>query len=255
MEMRSGGIFWGMILILAGVLYLFGYIQYFWPILLILLGVWIVAGAFLRPHAAKDKALAVDLQGARALLVKVNHGAGQLNLRAGASAGKALEGNCTDNVRVHSRLAGDRLEVKVEGEMVVVPFFMDRRGLDWDLRLSNEVPLSLSLETGANRSRVDLTGLRLTSLKVQTGASSTDVTLPASGVIAAEIHMGAAEATVRIPQGMAARIRSRSGMAEVSVDTSRFPRVDGSYQSPDFGASENRVDLDVEAGVGRLVIQ
>ncbi|MFZ5855581.1 MAG: hypothetical protein ACOYZ6_02020 [Chloroflexota bacterium] len=252
--MRNGSLFWGFVLILAGVLYLVGGIQYFWPIVLIGVGVWIIAGAFLRGTAAKEKHVSVDLQGAREMSIKVNHGAGQLSIRPGASMGKALEGECSDNVDVRSRLAGDRLEVRVSGDVVFVPFVWNSRGLDWDLRLSNEIPLSLELETGANQSTVDLSGLRVNRLRVQTGASSTDVTLPAEGVIVTEVQMGAAELKLRIPQGLAARIRSKSGLADISVDTTRFPRRDGGYESPDYSTSPNRVDLTIEAGVGKVSV-
>lgn len=252
--MRNGNLFWGSVLILAGVLYLFNAMQFFWPIALIVVGLWIVAAAFLRGTSTKSRNVAVDLQGARKMSLKVGHGAGQLRIGAGASMGKALEGECTDNVNVQSRLAGDRLEVRVSGDVVFVPFAWNSRGLDWDLRLTNEVPLSLELELGANQSTVDLSGLRVTKFRLQTGASSTDVTLPALGIVAAEIQMGAAEVKVRIPQGVAARIRSKAGLAEINVDSSRFPRVDGGYESTNFSASENRVDLAIEAGVGKVSI-
>lgn len=252
--MRNGNLFWGSVLILAGVLYLFDGMRFFWPILLIGFGVWIVAAAFLRGTGTKSKNVAVELQGAREMSLKVSHGAGQLRVGAGASSGRALEGECTDNVNVQSHLTGDRLEVRVSGDVVFVPFVWNSRGLDWDLRLTNEVPLSLELELGANQSTVDISGLRVIKFKLQTGASSTDVTLPATGVVAAEVQMGAAELKMRIPQGMAARIRSKSGLAEINVDLSRFPRVDGGYESTNFGASENRVDLTIEAGVGKVTI-
>ena len=251
--MRNGSLFWGAVLILLGVLMAFDVIQYFWPILLIAVGAWIVIGAF-RRGSGKSEIVAVDLQGAREMSVRIGHGAGQLRVGAGAASGKALEGECTDNVRVQSSLTGDRLEVRVSGDVVYVPFAWDRRGLDWNLRLSKEVPFSLELETGANQSTVDLRDLRVTALKLQTGASSTDITLPAAGILTAEIQMGAAEVKVRIPQGMAARIRSRSGLADVSVDTNRFPHANGIYESTDFGSSPNRVDITVEAGVGKVSI-
>jgi hypothetical protein len=252
--MRNGNLFWGAALILAGVLYLFDAIRFFWPIALIVFGLWIVAGAFRRGSSTKSKNVAVDLQGARELSVKISHGAGRLNIGSGAAMGKALEGECTDNVTVQSHLSGDRLEVTVGGDLITVPFIWDRNGLDWDLRLTNEVPLSLELETGANESRVDLSSLRVPSLKLQTGASSTDVTLPASGAVVAKVQMGAAEVKLRVPQGVAARINSKSGLAEISVDTARFPRVSSGYESPDFGTSTNRVDLMIEAGVGKVSI-
>jgi hypothetical protein len=253
--MRNSNLFWGVILILLGVLFVFDASRYFWPILLVCLGLWIVVGSFMRGRAAQSQTVSVDLQGARQMYLKVGHGAGQLHIGAGASIGKALEGECTENVHVDSRLAGDRLEVRVSGEAVMVPFFTPMNGLNWNLRVSNEVPLSLELETGANQSTIDLQSLPVTRLTLNTGASSTNVTLPASGVVSAEVHLGAAEMTLRIPQGMEARIRSHSGLAEINVDTARFPRVNDGYESPNFGASENRIDLTVEAGVGKVSIQ
>ncbi len=253
--MRNGNLFWGAVLILVGVLMAFGAMRFFWPILLIAVGVWLVAGAYLRKGGSgKTKPVAVNLQGAREMSVRIGHGAGQLRVGAGAASGMALEGECTDNVRLTSQLTGDRLEVRVSGDVVIAPFVWNPRGLDWNLRLSNEVPFSLELETGANQSTVDLRDLRVTALKLQTGASSTDITLPAAGILTAEIQMGAAEVKVRVPQGVAARIRSKSGLADVSVDTTRFPHANGIYESPDFGSSPNRVDMTVEAGVGKVSI-
>ncbi len=251
--MRNGNLFWGAVLILLGILMLFGWMEYFWPVALILVGAWIVLGVYLR-GSGKTESVSVDLQGARQVSLKVNHGAGRLKIGAGASMGKALEGECAEGVRVDSRLAGDRLEVRVGGDVMFVPFLGSTRGLDWNLRLSNEVPFSLELETGANQSDVNLRDLRVTSVKLETGASSTDITLPASGQVTAEVHLGAAEAKLRIPQGVAGRIRSQSGLAEINVDSARFPFSNGVYESSDFGTSPNRVDLTIEAGVGKVTV-
>ena len=72
--------------------------------------------------------------------------------------------------------------------------------------------------------------------------------------MSAQAQIGAAELTIHIPQGVAARIRSQSGLAEIKVDQGRFPYVNGVYESPDFGASPNRVDLMIEAGVGKVSV-
>lgn len=251
--MRNGNLFWGGVLVLLGVLMLLGWMEYFWPVALILLGVWIVFGAYLR-GTGKTENVAVDLQGARSVALKVNHGAGRLKIGAGASMGKALEGECTEGVRVHSSLRGDRLEVRVSSDITFIPFVGTSRGLDWNLRLSNEIPFSLELETGANQSEVDLRELRVSSVNLQTGASSTDITMPATGQVSAEVQAGAAEVKLRLPQGVAGRIRSQSGLAEIAVDSSRFPYANGVYESPDFGTSPNRVDVRIEAGVGKVSV-
>lgn len=252
--MRSGSMFWGAILILLGVLILLNAMEYFWPVVLIVVGGWILAGAYFR-GSSKSQSIAVDLQGAREVALKINHGAGRLTVGGGASMGMALEGECTEGVRLDSHRSGDRLDVRVGADMVMIPFVGMSRGLEWNLRLSNEVPFTLDLETGANQSEVDLRQVRVTRLNVQTGASSTSITLPASGHVTAEAHVGAAELTMRVPEGVAARIRSESGLAEINVDRVRFPNMNGIYESADFGTNPNRIDLRIEAGVGKVSVR
>jgi hypothetical protein len=251
--MRNGNLFWGAVLILLGVLMIFGSMEYFWPIALIVLGAWIIWGAYLR-GSGKTESVSVDLQGAREVSLKLNHGAGRLQVGAGASMGKALEGECTEGVKVNSRLAGDRLEIRVGTDVVFIPFIGTTRGFEWNLRLSKDVPFALDLETGANQSFLDLRDVRVASLRLQTGASSTDLTLPATGQVHAQAQIGAAELKIHVPEGVAMRIRSQSGLAEISVDKGRFPYVNGIYESPDFGTSSNRVDLMIEAGVGKVSV-
>jgi len=252
--MRNGNLFWGGVLILLGVLMLLGAMEYFWPVALILAGGWILAGAYFRAPA-KTKPVSVELNGAREASLKLNHGAGVLKVTGGASAGKALEGECAEGVNVKSYLSGDRLDVRVSADMAVIPFIGTSRGLDWNLRLSNEVPFTLDLETGANRSVVDLRQARVTRLNVQTGASSTDITLPANGHVNVEAHVGAAELKIHVPQGVAGRIRTQSGLAEIDVDRTRFPLLNGVYESSDFGANPNRADVVIEAGMGKISIR
>ena len=250
--MRNGNLFWGAVLILLGVLMAFNLTEYFWPIALIVLGGWIIWGAYMRGNA-RNQSVSVDLQGAREVSLRIGHGAGQLRVGAGATVGKAIEGECSEGVTVNSRVAGDRLEVRLGADPVSFPF-VGTRGLDWALRLSKDVPFALELETGANQSIVDLRDLRVTSLHLQTGASSTEVTLPASGQLTVHVELGAAEAKIRVPEGVAGRIRSQSGLAEININQSRFPYSNGIYESPDFGTSANRFDMNIEAGVGKVSV-
>ncbi|MDZ4159985.1 MAG: hypothetical protein U1B80_09360, partial [Anaerolineaceae bacterium] len=56
----------------------------------------------------------------------------------------------------------------------------------------------------------------------------------------------------RVPESVAARIRVEAGLAGVDVNTQRFPRRNGGYETPDYESAENRVDISVETGVGSL---
>jgi hypothetical protein len=130
------------------------------------------------------------------------------------------------------------------------------RSLDWSVRLNDTIPISLDLQTGANEAHVDLSDLQITKLQLQTGASSTRITLPASaGHTKAAIHSGAASVSVRVPSGVAARITSQSGLADVRVDRTRFPQTGGVHQSEDYDTAENKVDIEIETGVGSVDVK
>ncbi len=252
--MRNGSLFWGFVLVLLGVLMLVGAMQYFWPVVLIVIGGWIVFSAFWR-GAMGNQSVSVDAQGAASAYVKIGHGAGELRVDAAATSGKVLEGMVTEGARVDSRQTGDRLDVRLTNDVSFIPFAGNTRGLNWDLHLTRDIPLTLDLETGANRSIVDLREARVTSVTLITGASETEITLPATGQVTAAVHLGAAEARLNIPEGVAARIRSQSGLAEINVNTARFPQMGGVYQSADFETAANRVDLRIDAGVGKVSVR
>jgi hypothetical protein len=41
-------------------------------------------------------------------------------------------------------------------------------------------------------------------------------------------------------------------LGSTQIDEARFPRIGDIYQSLDYATAENRVDMDIQAGVGSL---
>jgi hypothetical protein len=117
--------------------------------------------------------------------------------------------------------------------------------------LTTEAPLELQLESGAARTRLDLAEHQLRRLRISTGASDTRVVLPrAAGETFVKAEGGAAALTFEVPAGVAARIRSRMALGSTNVDTARFPKVVDGWESPDWGTATNRVEIDIQGGVG-----
>jgi hypothetical protein len=264
--MRRDSIFWGAILILVGGLLFLNAagirlpgginpLQLFWPSLLIGLGGWIILGYFFRGNVEKEQ-VSIDLQGANQASLKLSHGAGRLEISAGAPTGKLLSGSFAGGVRQRAHTAGDRLEAHLEAHpMLWPPFFGGWQGLEWDIKLNRDVPLALRLDTGASQSELDLRELRVSDLRLSTGASKTDLTLPANaGMTSVKVELGAASLDVNVPQGVAARIRSEHGVAAVEIDTARFPYSNGIYESPDFSLAQNKADIQIQAGAGRVAV-
>jgi hypothetical protein len=91
------------------------------------------------------------------------------------------------------------------------------------------------------------------SLDVKTGASNTRVMLPtAAGMTTVKAEAGAASLVIEVPGSVAARIRSRVALGSNQIDEGRFPKAGDTYQSADYGSADNRVDIDVQGGVGSV---
>lgn len=267
MRMRRG-VTWGLLLVLIGILLLLdnlGYLTFLgvsiWqilgPLLLIALGFWVLFGHRLRGHG-ETETLALPLEGTSEADVQIEYGAGEFRITGAAEPGDLLSGTFEGGVAHRDRREGARADIRLwTDRRFFTPFAWgpDTRHR-WNVALTDRIPLALTVKTGASDCRIDLSSLRVTRLRVETGASSTHVTLPArAGHTEARISSGVASVSLRIPPGVAARIRSDSGLASVSVDRSRFPRQGGVYVSPDYETAENRVDIRVDTGVGSLDIR
>jgi hypothetical protein len=264
--MRRGYLFWGAVLILlGGLLFLQALgirlpgggdaMGYFWALLLIMLGVWVVVGVFSDGSSGEEQ-VSIDLGAAREAALQLHHGAGHLTVASGAGTAQLLSGRCTGGVRYRPEVKRDRLDVRMRPEPTPFPFFGSWRGMEWDLQLNNQIPLSLDLDTGASQVRLDLRELQVGQLRLHTGASSIDLDLPAStSFTKVEIELGAASLDMRVPEGVAAIVRVQQGASAIEVDTTRFPHQNGHYQSADYETATHRVDIDIQAGAGRVSVR
>ena len=118
-----GSYFWGIVLIFLAIL-LFasqqGWIKgdifgYFWPAVVILLGVWLLTGGLGRGRSTvKAQSLSIPLESARSARIKLDHGAGRLNIQGGAAASELLNGSFGSGVENRTRFEADQLQVQAD---------------------------------------------------------------------------------------------------------------------------------------------
>lgn len=264
--MRHSYLFWGSALILLSGLFLLkatGILQddvlgYFWPLLLLLIGVWVLASAFLPrdTFVEEGEAFAIDLQGASEAKVEFNHGAGQIEIRAGAPSGQLMTGTKALGMDVSSKLVGGILEAEVNAGPTFVPFIGPSGGA-WRFDLNRDIPLTLEVSAGASNVSLDLSDLLVKYLSLETGASSVRLTLPSRAESTfVEIEAGAANLEISVPEGVVARIRIKEGMTALNIDRARFPNLErGIYQSANYHQAAHRAELNIEAGAASVNIQ
>ncbi len=202
---------------------------------------------------------AIPLAAARRARIHIQHGAGRLEVRAGAPAGQILSGSFKGGLDYRTSLEGDMLAVQMHVPSSISPIVGPwnwGESLDWSFGLNGEIPLALELETGANETHLDLTDLLVTELRLKTGASATEVQLPAhAGQTQVRVEAGVASVNLRVPAGVAARIRLEGALSGNGVDAIRFPRQGDCYQSVGYDTAANKVDIHVESALGSVDVR
>jgi len=263
--MRRATYFWGFVLIIIGLvllldnLGLLGDINVWtllWPTCLILLGGWILLGTLFR-RAPETEHASIPLEGAQTARIKIRHGAGRLNIHTGAATGVLMEGDFGGGLDYSCHREGDGLKVKMEVPNQIFPFgWTPGVTLDWSFGLARDVALDLDFDTGAGEAYLELTELMVKTIRLKSGASATVINLPSTaGQTHVSVEAGAASVQFYVPSGVSARIRSHGDLATIDVDQSRFPLIGSQvYQSADFDTAENRVEMDLQMGVGSIQV-
>ena len=278
----------GVLILLAN----FGWFDWFtlvrlgalWPVLLVAIGadmltrgryrvvVWgaaIVVGALLYAYdgggprgvfgggPAESHDIVQPLSGARAADVTLKTGVGTLRLGDLASGSDLVRGTILTG-------RGETLvnEVSHRGDTAVLRLASQQgpsvnvRGGDrrtWDLQLTRSVPIALDITTGVGTARLDLRALHLSSLQMHAGVGEVTATLPDSGVYRADFKAGVGATHITIPSGMAARVTVKTGLGAVHVNGT-FARSGDVYETPGYANASDRVDLNVEGGLGQITI-
>jgi hypothetical protein len=258
---------WPLVLVVFGVELLFGS-RLHWlaltGLVVVLFAAGLVASGSMAPMGAvESRSFENERAGAQRADVTVRFGAGQLALGPLTDNQDRLlgtmryEGQGDFMPEARSRVDGTvaRLEYTLSGRGSMFGPFGGRSGAPrMDVELSPSVPLTLTVQTGAADATLDLTRLQLSNLDLSTGAASSTIRLPqAAGTSTVHISGGAATITLEVPREVAASIRHRGGLSALTVDESRFPKVnDQVYRSPDFDTARNKVDIVLETGVATI---
>ena len=219
-----------------------------WPIVLVGIGLWFLGAAFINRRPVTET-LNLPLPSVEEARVRLGFGGGSLTVDR-APTGVFVAGTFSSGVSVKERGPGD---IELVPESSGGAWFPWDGALEWRVGLTGEIPLTLRVDGGAYRGSLDLSDLLVRSLEIRTGASETRVTLPrAAGMTTVRTESGAASLPLTVPDGVAARVRSKMALGNVTVNETRFPRASDGWASPDYETAENRVEISVEGGVGSV---
>jgi hypothetical protein len=157
-------------------------------------------------------------------------------------------------------VVGGRANVKLDSSFFGLWSFGDQADKRWDVRLSPDVPLDLSLDAGSGPCDLDLTGLDVGNLVLDVGSGPIDLVLPSGSTFEAKIDGGSGPLTITLPRNVGARVELDSGSGPFSPDT-RFELVegklhgDGTWETKNYRTAEHTILFEIDQGSGPIGIR
>jgi len=169
-------------------------------------------------------------------------------------------GQLVFDVEVRGGRADVRLDSRFSGPWLWWPDFGDRARERWDVRLSPDVPLDLTLDSGSGSCDFDLTSLQISDLFLDAGSGSIDLTLPSGGTFEVRIDGGSGAIAIVLPESVGARVVLDAGSGSFRPGE-RFRLVegerddDGTWETDGFRTAEHTIVLRIDQGSGSVSIR
>ncbi|MHB8926476.1 MAG: toast rack family protein [Bacillota bacterium] len=121
----------------------------------------------------------------------------------------------------------------------------------WSLKLTDQVPLDVTVDVGAGSNRLDLSAYKLESLRYNAGAASTTITLgDLSPRCDVAVRAGAASTVVQVPRTAGIRVTATTGIGRNNLGHLGYRREGKTYTSPNYDAAPVKININFAGGVG-----
>jgi len=203
----------------------------------------------------REDSTAVERQGADTVDIFLEMAAGEIAVQGGASQLAEMEfvySNEDWKPLVDYSVSGGEGELRIEQ-----PRKMDIGSYryEWDVKLNNEIPMTLDVKLGAGENNLDLSQLDISRLDLEVGAGNLELDLRGdrSRDLDVRVRGGVGEVTVILPREIGVRAEIQGGIGEVSSDG--LNQENGAYINEAYGQTETSIHLDIEGGIGEIMLQ
>jgi hypothetical protein len=223
---------------------------------------WLIGVGIPQAMTVEGEQVSFDLQGASSAQVKLIPGAGEIKIKSLLEEDLLLAGTVplqqngykiTQTFDV-SQDGKANLELSALGSTIFYSTVAENKKM-WDLGLTSEIPVGLTVELGAGEATLNLEDLNLRGFNVGMGAGKATIYLPEKGSFEASVNGGVGELIVYVPAGMAVKIQANTALVSRSMPSS-YIQYNNQYTSPGFDQAENRITLVIGLAIGNVhVIQ
>jgi hypothetical protein len=127
---------------------------------------------------------------------------------------------------------------------------------EWDVRLTDRIPVILNLDLKSGDARLDLSNLKLTECDLDVNNSETDIKI---GEMVEEanltIRSRSSEISLSIPEGIGLRIVNRTNLSSTSFSWLTLEEKGQGYQTPDYEEAPHKLSVSLEGSLTSLKIR
>ncbi len=127
---------------------------------------------------------------------------------------------------------------------------------DWDIKLTDQVPINLRIYAKASDGELDLAALKIKNLHLDVKAGSFNIKLgDLVDQVKAKIDSDAARFQLLIPEDIGLRIENRGKLTSTSFSGLSILKHDNVYETSNFEQAPRKITLSLEGSVTRLVVK
>lgn len=191
----------------------------------------------------------------------------RLNVSVKAGAGNVTIGSQESELPVEAVLQSDfatlDVDSQTEGSTQTVEVSVDGERSWWggnfrndlDVQLSRELPVALSVDTGASDFEADLSSVKLERLAIDLGASSGMVTLgDLVDRLDVNVKAGASSVTIRVPKDAGVRVTLEQGVSSQDLDNLQ-EKGEGLYETSEFEKATKQITIKADIGVASFELE
>jgi hypothetical protein len=127
---------------------------------------------------------------------------------------------------------------------------------EWDVRLTDQIPIILNLDLKSGDANLDFSSLKLMECELDVSNSDTDIRIGEMvDEVAVTIRSKSSKISLSIPEDAGLRIVNHTNLSSTSFSWFTLEEKDGGYQTPDYEQASRKLTVSLEGSLTSLQIQ
>lgn len=200
----------------------------------------------------------VEIGKAESTKVSIAVGVGKLNVTGGAGGllDARFEYNLADwkpEVSYEVEEGFGRLTIEQPASVVGATWPSNVR-YEWNLKLSDKVPMDLDVEMGVGKMDIDTRGINLRHLKVHAGVGEGRIDLSGTTAdLTADVEAGIGKLKLLVPSDVGVRVEAEGGIGHIQAKG--LTSNGEAWTNDAWGKSKASILIKVEGGIGEVEIE